>query len=205
MSTLETKESLPVTFSPLLQRYSLEEFWTLPEPEGRAHYDLIGGYLFMVPPPGPPHGDIDSRLKAKLILFLAAHGQPGSVYHPREAILVDDTYVEPDMMYVSHDLRAGMGPRRTSADIVFEYMSASTANYDRTTKADTYLALGVRELWLIDPETNTIEVRNSSSKDKLLIWERQLYSAGQCASSRVLDGWQVSVDELFAGLLSKPQ
>ncbi|HEY6329923.1 MAG TPA: hypothetical protein VI756_11345 [Blastocatellia bacterium] len=39
-----------------------------------------------------------------------------------------------------------MGKRRTSADIVFEYASNSNANYDRTTKVDTYLALGVKEL-----------------------------------------------------------
>lgn len=68
------------------------------------------------------------------------------VYHPREAIFIGDTYLEPDMMYVSHDLRSRMGAERNSADIVFEYLSPVTANYDRTTRADTYLALEVREL-----------------------------------------------------------
>ena len=52
-------------------------------------------------------------------------------------------------MNVSEELEAKMGNRWTSADIVFEVLSRSTANYDRTTKADTYLALGVRELWLL--------------------------------------------------------
>lgn len=199
MSTLETKESLPVSFSPLLQRYSLEEFWTLPEPQGRAHYDLIGGYLFMVPPPDSPHGDLDSRLNDLLIMYLNAHGRPGVVYHPQEAIWIDDTYVEPDMMYVSNELRERMGTRRQSADIVFEYLSASTANYDRTTKADTYLALGVRELWLIDPATGTMEVRNAAMKGERLLWKGRSYSAGEWASSEVLRGWQVSVEEFFAG------
>jgi Uma2 family endonuclease len=63
------------------------------------------------------------------------------------------------MKYVSRELKARMGKKRSSADIVFEYLSQSNAVYDRTTKADTYLALGVRELWLIDPVTVTIEVR----------------------------------------------
>ena len=104
----------------------------------------------MVPPPDYPHGDIDARLNRSLIAFMLAHNIAGEVHHPREAVWIDGTYVEPDMMYVSHELRASMGERRTSADIVFEYLSPSTANYDRTTKADTYLALGVRELLVID-------------------------------------------------------
>ena len=114
---------------------------------------------------------------------------------------MDDTYLEPDMMYVSHALRARMGGRRTSADIVFEYVSRSGATYDRTTKADTYLAVGVGELWLIDPHTVTIDVRHAVTGGPLPVWEARRYGAGQWAESWVLPGWRVSVDALFAGLV----
>jgi Uma2 family endonuclease len=191
----------PVVFSPLLRRYTLEELWALPDPDDRSRYELIGGLLFMVPPPDPPHGRLDARLKVSLVTFLAARGLPGEVYHPREPIYTDATYLEPDMMYVSHELRTRMGGRRTSADIVFEYLSKSTANYVTTTKADTYLGLGVRELWLIDPETVTIEVRHAVAGDKLPGWETRRSGRGEWAESRVLAGWRVSVDELFAGLV----
>ena len=201
MQVLETPTKNVVSFSPLLRQYTLEEFWDLPEPKDRAHYELIKGNLFMVPPPDPPHGDFDARLKASLIVFLAARGNPGSVYHPREAIYINDTYLEPDMMYVSHDLRARMGKRRTSADIVFEYLSKSSGNYDRTTKADTYLALGVRELWLIDADNRMIEVRYKIMKGSFPDWQVVQYRKGEWAESRVLEGWRVSVDELFAGLI----
>ena len=53
---------LKSAFSPLLRRYTLEEFWGLPDPGDRSHYDLIGGQLYMVPPPDPPHGSVDSHL-----------------------------------------------------------------------------------------------------------------------------------------------
>src|SRR5437660_12459820 len=99
MSMLETKQALSVYFSPLAHRYTLEEFWALPEPEGRAHYDLIGRYLFMVPPPDPPHGDIDARLAALLHEFIRSNAIAGEVHHPREAIYLNqfsDTYIEPD-------------------------------------------------------------------------------------------------------------
>lgn len=202
MSTAELIDS-QIAFSPLLRHYTLGEFWELPEPPDRWHYDLIGGVLHMVPPPDPPHGDLDSRLKRWLILFLEANGDTGSVHHPREAIYIDSTNVEPDMMYVSSELASRMGRRRTSADIVFEYLSKSTAVYDRTAKADTYLALGVRELWLIDPATRTIEVRHWTAPaidGGLPRWEVIVYRDGESAESRVLSGWRVSVNRLFADL-----
>jgi Uma2 family endonuclease len=100
-------------------------------------------------------------------------------------------------MYVSKELRETMGPIRTSADIVFECLTESTSVYDRTTKADTYLALDVRELWLVDPVTLTIEVRHPNKVGDIPVWEICRYSKGEHAKSRVLAGWEVSVDEIF--------
>jgi Uma2 family endonuclease len=197
------KTSVPVNFSPLRRRYTLEEFWALPEREDHARYNLIGGYLFMVPPPNPPHGKLDARMQKALNKFLFDKNIDGDVHHPPEPIYrraEDSTYLEPDMMYVSIELGNRMGAKRTSADIVFEYLSRSTAVYDRTTKADTYLLLGVRELWLVDPVTETVEVRHSSKVDDTPVWEICTYSRGEHAKSRVLDGWEVSVDELFIDL-----
>jgi Uma2 family endonuclease len=200
MTIVHTTGTLAPAFSPLLRRYTLEEFFALPDPEGRAHYELIGGNLFMCLPPDPPHGDVDAYLNASLAAFLSTHGSPGRIYHPQEAIYVDDTFIEPDMMYVSDELRAKMGKKRTSADIVFEYLSKSNATYDKTTKADTYLALGVPELWLVDSDTRTVEIKNRATVETGSVWESRRFSRGDYATSLVLPGWQVSVDALFAGL-----
>ena len=199
----ETETTIEINFSPLTRRYTLEEFWSLPERDDQARYELIGGYLFMVPPPNPPHGDVASRMNRLLIRFLDANNTQGDVYIPDEPIYIraeGSTYLEPDLMYVSKELREKMGAKRTSADIVFEFLSRSTSVYDQTTKADTYLALGVRELWLVDPFTETIEVRNPGKVGERLIWEGWRYPRGFQAKSRVLEGWEVSVDNLFAGL-----
>jgi len=201
MQSIEVEQ--PPFFSPLIRRYTLQEFWALAEPNDRYHYDLIGGMLFMVPPPAPPHGTIDARLAKSLHGFLLGNKIEGEVHHPREPIYRSSespTCVEPDMMYVSQELVRSMGTKRTSADIVFEYASKSTAVYDRTAKADTYLALGVRELWIIDSSTKTIEVRHAITHQSTLAWEVHRYSAGDSAESTVLPGWCVLVDELFEGL-----
>jgi len=199
----ETETTIEVNFSPLTSRYTLEEFWELPEREDHARYELIGGFLFMVPPPNPPHGDVASRLLDTLMKFRFENEIKGTVHFPPEPIYIrteGSTYLEPDLMYVSTELREKMGDKRTSADIVFEFLSRRTNIYDRTTKADTYLALGVRELWLVDPFSTTVEVRYASKKGEILVWKAVTYSRGQHAKSRVLEGYKVSVDDLFAEL-----
>lgn len=192
-----------INFSPLLRRYTLEEFWALPEREDHAHYNLIAGYLFIVPPPEPPHGDMVSRMSRLLIGFMHTNNIEGYVNHPPEPIYVraeGSTYLEPDIMYLSKKLRKQMVYQRTSADIVFECLGCSTSVYDRTTKADTYLALGVRELWLIDPDTETIEVRHAGKVGERLVWEIFRYPRGHKAKSRVLEDYEISVDDFFEGI-----
>ena len=157
----------------------------------------------MVPPPNPPHGYVASHMNRFLMRFLDTNKIEGDVLFPREPIYVraeGSTYLEPDLMYVSRELRQEMGTKRTSADIVFEFMSRSTNIYDRTTKADTYLALGVRELWLVDPSNEIIEVRHASKIGEILVWKILIYSHGQSATSRVLEGFEVPVTDFFAGL-----
>ena len=198
MQALKTSEQ--VDFS---RRYTLEEFWALPEREDHAYYELIGGYLHIVTPPNPPHGKLDSRLMQSLVRFLSDNDIDAEVHHPKEAIYrrgEGSTYLEPDMMYVSKELSDQMGDKRTSADIVFEYLSRRTSVYDRTTKADAYLTLDVRELWLVDHLALTVQVHHRVMIDDTPAWGIVKYSNGEYAKSRVLAGWEVSVDELFKDL-----
>ena len=201
MQALKTSDQVEVDFS---RRYTLEEFWALPEPGDGSHYDLIEGYIYMVPPANPPHGRLDARFNRALMKFILDNNIDGEIYHPHESVYrraEASTYLEPDMMYVSSELRERVGDKRTSADIVFEYLSKSTTRYDRTKKADAYLALEVRELWLVDPVTVTIEVRHASTHDGSPVWETYTYSRGEHAKSRMLAGWEVSVDEIFKDLV----
>ena len=198
MQAIET--SVTVDFS---RRYTLEEFWALPEREDHARYELIGGFLHIVPPPKPPHDDLTADLARALITFLYINNLDGKVHFPKAPIYRDaegPTYVEPDLMYVSKALREQMGSKRTSADIVFEVISRGTSTYDHTTKADAYLTLDVRELWLVDPFTLTLKVHYRSEIENTPVWEIVKYSTGEHAKSRVLAGWEVSVDEVFKDL-----
>ena len=160
----------------------------------------------MVPTSNPPHGDVASRMNESLMRFLINNNIEGRVYFPDVPIYIDGeyaTYLQPDLMYVSTELRSKMGTQFTTADIVFEFSSRRTIVYDHTTKADTYLALGVRELWLVNPFTATIEVRHAGKIGERLVWHVLKNSRVQHAQSRVLEAFEVSVTELFAGLVDE--
>ncbi len=149
-----------VNTSPLVKTYTLEEFWALPDPPDHSKLELIAGVLYMSPPPEYTHDNIVKRLIRLLTLELARLGNKGSLYAPRAAIWTSDrTYLEPDLFYVSAETEGRLDPEhRTTADLVIEVISPGSAIYDRNTKADTYAALGVKELWLVD-ETESVEVR----------------------------------------------
>ena len=174
-----------VNTSPLVKTYTLEEFWGLPEPPDHSKLELIAGVLYMTPPPSHPHDTVASRLNRLLTQFLLATNDKGTLYLPRAAIWTSpNTYLEPDLFYVSAETEARLDPEhRTTADLVIEVISLGSAIYDRNTKADTYAALGIRELWLVDEVARTVEVRNQ--KD------------GRLVSSGIFEKTEKIVSELF--------
>ena len=161
-----------ISTSPLVKTYTLQEFWDLPEPADRSKLELIKGVLYMTPPPDFRHNEASADFIIHLQKAIERAGYRGKVYVPRAAIWVDaDTYLEPDLMYISDELKAQMQPTHwTRADIVIEISSPSTALYDRRTKSDTYRVMGVRELWLVDTAAKEIEVR-SFEADKTAVYK----------------------------------
>src|SRR5881396_3122822 len=92
----------PATASPLVRRYTLEEFWELePPPEG-GHYELIAGVLYVVPPPTGPHHIVVSNLIRLFVRYLDAHPGSGRLLVPRAAVWRRRaTWLEPDLFLVT--------------------------------------------------------------------------------------------------------
>src|SRR5262245_61387326 len=137
-----------VNTSPLVKTYMLEEFWELPEPPDRSQLELIAGVLYMTHPPGYHHSNVVSRLNRLLLKHLIKTSDEGKLYVPRAGIWrPPHTWLEPDLFYVSAETERQIDSKYlTTADLVIEVISPGSAIYDRNTKADTYAALGVKEL-----------------------------------------------------------
>ena len=188
-----------VSTPPLVKTYTLEEFWELPEPPDHSKLELIAGVLYMTPPPGYLHSNATSRLMRLLIEYQTKTGDKGSIHYPRTGIVKGpNSWLEPDLFYVAADTDACRDPNypqyASTADLVIEVISPGTAIYDRNTKADTYAALGVKELWLVDEAAGIIELRTLEGNKYApsVVFERDDY-----LKSVVLPGFEMKVGSVF--------
>jgi Uma2 family endonuclease len=187
----------PATASPLLHRYTLKEFFALDRPTAGGHYELIAGVLYMVPPPSGSHSLVVSHLVAIFGQYTTNHPRGCMLFVPRAPVwTAADTYLEPDVFLISaRHLKMMDVDHLTTADLVVEVMSPGSAIYDRTAKADTYAALGVRELWLVDLETQSIEQRRLRGRSWQVVG---VFGRRQIVKSSAFRGLEVEVSEVFA-------
>jgi Uma2 family endonuclease len=185
-----------INTSPLVKTYTLEEFWQLPEPADRSKLELIAGVLYMTPPPEYTHDNIVTRLLPLLTMHLIETSNQGKLYVPRAAIWTSpNTYLEPDLFYLSAKTASQIEPQhRDTADLVIEVISPGSAIYDRNTKAETYGALKVKELWLVDETGETVEVRYQTGQG---FGETRVFERGETLVSRILPDLKLAVEQLF--------
>ena len=185
-----------INTSPLVKTYTLEEFWQLPDPPDRSKLELIAGVLYMSPPPEYTHDDVVTRLNLALAEHIITNQIKGKLRIPRAAIWTSKrTYLEPDLFYLSAELEARLTPKhRDTADLVVEVISPGSAIYDRNTKAETYGALGVRELWLVDEVARTVEVRRQTGSG---FDEGQTFQTGETINSSVFPDLKLRAEQIF--------
>jgi Uma2 family endonuclease len=148
-----------------------EEFEAVEEFEEGYVYELINGVLIVMSPPVPsergPNGFLEYLLRAY------------REQHPQGAAL-DGTLSEEYVRLPNSCRRAdrviwaGLGrvpdPRQDVPTIVAEFVSAGTRNRQRdyVTKRAEYLALGVREYWIIDRFRRTLTVCRPDKPDAVV-------------------------------------
>jgi len=79
--------------------------------------------------------------------------------------------------------------------LIIEVLSPSTARTDRLVKFGAYERAGVREYWLVDPRTRSVEVY-SLSQDGTYEMAGQ-YTPGDLVASTLLSDLALPVDDLF--------
>lgn len=138
-------------------KLTVDDYLAMPE-DGR-HYQLIDGDLVMAPAPPRYHQRIVLRLSHLIMEHLDDH--PGGELNiaPFDVPLDKHNVFQPDLCWFSEERRKFLSRRGAEGapDWVIEVLSESTARMDRVPKRALYAKFGVRELWLIDPESDLIE------------------------------------------------
>ncbi len=154
-----------------------EEFFEFMEEDIAC--ELLGGVLIVHSPASLEREEIFQFLLIMLNRFLAKSGK-GKVLGSRFIMrLAQGIIPEPDLMVLTPRSQVQLkdtfleGP----ADIVFEILSPSTREIDLSKKLPQYITHGVREVWIVDPEAQEIQIHRPEKSTETYVNEQRASSS----------------------------
>lgn len=148
---------------PQENRYTLADVLTWDEQD---RIELIDGYPVMMAPPVRLHQKASMALSTQLNNYLT--GKTCEVYAAPFAVRPFqrdgdasedvDTMVEPDITVVCDPSKLDDIGCKGAPDLVMEILSPSTQRHDKLTKFNLYQRAGVREYWIVDPASKSVQV-----------------------------------------------
>jgi Uma2 family endonuclease len=204
MSIRIAKRSRPAARAKTVLRFGPESNGILLTPqefdeadfEDGWRYELVNGVLIVVPIPLENEADPNEEVGHWLRTYRASH--------PLGSVL--DATLSERIVRTGQNRRradrliwAGLGrlPRRyETPTIIAEFVSAGRRNWirDYETKRDEYLALGVREYWVIDRFRHTLTVfRLHGGKVR-----KRVFTKEQTYKTKLLPGFELPLAALFA-------
>jgi Uma2 family endonuclease len=125
--------------------------------------EIIDGEVYMMATPARIHQKISMELSLQFASFLK--GKPCEVYSapfdvrlfPKKD-LSDTTVVVPDLLVVCDQSKLEDCGCVGAPDLIIEILSPSNIAHDTIRKFRKYLAAGVREYWIVNPELKTVDV-----------------------------------------------
>lgn len=161
--------------------------------DGRRH-EIIGGEWYVAPAPGIPHQNAALNLAVILKQHATANKLGRVIISPVDVLLSKADIVQPDLIFVSSDRSSIVTEDNVKGapDLVIEILSPSTAAIDRGVKRELYERSGVKEYWLVDPATRSIEVHEFSSPRRTSV-----HTGERSFESALLPGLHVRPKDVF--------
>ncbi len=175
--------------------YTVDDYRAMPE--GGPRYQLVEGELIMMSP-GPKmiHQLISADIGSLLVIHVKKSGLGKVFMAPFDVVLSDIDVVQPDIMFISNANRhrikdAGV---EGAPDLVVEILSASNRELDRGPKLKLYARSGVEELWIVDPDHNTLEIYHlkTNPEQPVITLEKN-----GIVESALLPGFSLDIKEIF--------
>jgi len=152
--TVELLTEAPLAPPAGLGPYRREDYDALPD---QPRCELLYGRLYVTPSPTLWHQHVAMFLWRHLESIAEAAGGFACAA-PLDTVLADHSVVQPDVIYTSAARLGILGKRIEGApDLVVEVLSPGSARHDRGGKLSLYAEAGVREYWIVDPETRHVE------------------------------------------------
>jgi len=173
-----------------------EEFFHTEEPQD-GKYELINGEVVFMPPPGFRHGEVQLAIGFAIKTYLLTN-RIGRVVTESGAITErdPDSVRGPDVSYYSQE-RLPFGTQVVTyhtqpPDLVAEVLSPDDSKKELRAKVREYLAAGVRVVWVVDPDDQTVTVYTEPPRATVLEADAIL------TAEDVLPGFSCRAADLFA-------
>ncbi len=169
--------------------------------------ELIMGKIFkMSPAPTSSHQHAVSVLHGTIFQFLK--GKPCKVFPaPFDVSLPDvsgisQTVVQPDITVICNPSRITEQGCNGAADMVVEVISKSSVKKDLHEKYGIYEKAGVKEYWIVQPQDRSLIIFTLTEAG---YQPSKPLTKGDLATSQVLPGLAIDLDELFIDVVEEPK
>jgi len=186
---MEINEALPQ-----YKRYTYADYC---EWDDDKRWELIDGVPYAMSTPSLAHQEISVQLLRIIANFLV--GKQCKVFAAPVDVRLnvdtgDDTVVQPDLLVVCDRSKLDGKSVLGAPDMVIEILSPSTSMRDRVLKFRRYLQAGVREYWIVEPESQSVSVHVLKNGE----YFTNTYGSDESVPVQVLDGCVIDLTEVFA-------
>ena len=182
------------------ERYTFADVLTWEESD---RIEIINGEAVMMAPPSRIHQKVSFEIGRQIGNYL--EGKKCEVYPaPFGVRLFEkdgdspddvDTLVEPDISVICDKSKLDKHGCKGAPDMVVEILSPSTQRHDRLAKLGLYQRARVREYWIVDPDSSTVQVFLQRDGSLQL---HEVYDRQGVAKVNVLDGCFIELSKVFS-------
>ncbi len=140
------------------KKYTIEEFEALPDDE---RYELIDGELYAMASSERIHQELVMELSGGIFSHIRSKEGDCRVYPAPFGVRLseeEDTVVEPDITVVCDKNKLTKKGCTGAPDWIIEIVSPGNPAHDYIDKLKLYTNAGVREYWIVDPESRSVAV-----------------------------------------------
>ena len=165
-------------------------------------FEVVDGKPEVKDMAGARHGGVTARLLIKVGSYVEDNFL-GGVYTPDTTFQVGSNERLPDIGFVAAERLPEEGEPEglwtIAPDLAVEVISPNDIWEKVMSKVRNYFDAGVREVWLVSPEQQTITIHHSLTQTTILTAEDKL------TSERLLPGFRCRVSDLFQPSVRRKQ
>ena len=164
--------------------------------EGDERYELLDGELILVASPNRDHQMASMKIGYRMFSFVEENDLGWVFDAPFDVLFTDTDVAQPDLLFVSKEREVIITHANIQGapDLIVEILSPSSSRRDWRDKRELYAVHGVREYWIVDPANRIVWVM--LLRDGVLEIE-ETYTEGDAITSSTLEGFSISLDEIF--------